>query len=544
MDVIKLAGWKRLESHYNAVKRMHLRDMFSSAENNRFKQFSIVMDDPSEDSKVLFDYSKNRITEETVNHFISLVKEVGLEQKREQMFAGEPINNTENRSVLHTVLRDKSRVSDVYVGGENINKNIDLSLDVVRIFSNKVRAGDYMGATGKPITDVVHIGIGGSDLGPRMVVGALSEYVENAAENKPNVKVHFVSNVDGSDVSIVLKNLNPETTLFVIVSKAFTTDETLTNAASAKKWLEEKLDKNAALQHFVAVTSFVNNAQKFGISECNIFEFADWVGGRYSLWSPVGLSIAIAIGMDNFEKLLEGAFAADTHFLNAPLDENIPVIMALLGIWYTNFFGCSSHAVLPYDHNLKLLPSYLQQLEMESNGKSVCKDGKKVSVKTCPVIFGGAGTDAQHSFFQLLHQGTEIVPCDFIAAANSNNNVKGHHEKLLANFLAQPQALMMGSDNRDKPHKNFEGNRPSNVFLMNRLTPYNIGMLLAFYEHKVFVQGVVWDVNSFDQWGVELGKKLAKNILPALQDDGEVVVDTDDSTKALTQEIKQMRGCN
>jgi glucose-6-phosphate isomerase len=541
MDVTMLDSWDRLSKHYeNEIENRSLQDIFLSEGTRRFKRCSVRVNSVSEKSRILFDYSKNHVTEKTMQLLFKLLKEAGFERKRGHLLSATPFNNTENRPVLHHLLRDKSKASDMYVDKENVTLNIRSSLEKMRDFSRKIRRGIYKGATDKAITDVVHIGIGGSYLGPRMVVDALQDYAENLAGRKNSVNVHFVSNVDSSNLFSVLNDLNPETTLFIIVSKTFTTDETLTNALSAKRWLEEKLDKASVIKHFVAVTSHVENVHNLGISEQNVFKFPDWVGGRFSLWSAVGLSIAIAIGMDNFEKLLDGAYAADKHFLSAEMEQNIPVIMAVLGIWYNNFFYADTHAVLPYDNHLKLLPAYLQQLEMESNGKSVCKDGSHVKVQTCPIIFGGAGTDVQHSFFQLLHQGTHLVPCDFIVAATPIKEVGEHHKKLLANFLAQTQALMMGKDDKNEPHKYFEGNRPSNSIIMNQLTPYNLGMLLAFYEHKVFVQGVLWDVNSYDQWGVELGKQLAKEILPVI-DNTKHEIDADDSTQSLLKAINIMR---
>lgn len=540
MDVTSLDGWDRLSKHYNKeIENRSLQDIFLSEGARRFKRFSVCVDSVSPKSRLLFDYSKNHVTEKTMQLLFKLLKESGFEKKRGHLLSATPFNNTENRPVLHHLLRDKSKASDMYVDKENVTKNVRFSLERMREISKKIRSGRYKGATEKPITDVVHIGIGGSYLGPRMVVDALQEYAENLAGKKNRVNVHFVSNVDSSDLLSVIESLDPETTLFIVVSKTFTTDETLTNAISAKNWLEGKLDKATVMQHFIAVTSFVDNVKKFGISEQNVFEFPNWVGGRFSLWSAVGLSIAIAIGMDNFEKLLDGAYVADKHFLSAEMEQNIPIIMAVLGVWYSNFFYADTHAVLPYDNHLNLLPAYLQQLEMESNGKSVCKDGSPVKVETCPIIFGGTGTDVQHSFFQLLHQGTHMVPCDFIIAANPVKEIGNHHKKVLANFLAQTQALMMGKENTEEPYRHFEGNRPSTSIIMNELTPYNLGMLLAFYEHKVFVQGVLWDVNSYDQWGVELGKKLAKEILPAL--DSQEKIGADDSTESLLKAIKIMR---
>ena len=520
-------AWQALVAHYADIKGEHMRDMFAS-DPVRFHRFSLQFGD------ILFDYSKNRITKETLDLLIRLAEESDLIQRRAQMFAGEKINNTEGRAALHTALRNRSG-EPVYVDGKDVMPEVLAELDHMREFTHEVRSGEWKGYSGKQITDVVNIGIGGSDLGARMACEALTPYTQ------PSLNTHFVSNVDGTQITEVLKQLDPQTCLFIIASKTFTTQETMTNAMTARKWfLAAAEDDSAVARHFVAVSTNTAAVETFGIDPANMFRFWDWVGGRYSLWSVVGLPIALAVGMERFEEMLDGAYAMDQHFLTAPLDQNIPVIMAMLGVWYSNFFAAGSHAVLPYDQYLDKLVDYLQQLDMESSGKSVTRDGQTVDYKTGPVIWGRAGTNGQHAFYQLIHQGTRLVPCDFIAPIESQNPVGEHHKILLANYFAQTEALMKGRSEAEAremlqqaglnkneieerlPHVIFKGNRPSNSILFHKLTPRTLGSLLALYEHKVFVQGVIWDVNSFDQWGVELGKQLAQNILPELESGAEI----------------------
>jgi len=500
---ITLPAWRELEVHAEAMGEAHMRDMFA-ADPHRFERFSLRLDD------LILDYSKNRITTHTMDLLLRLATEAGIEIARDAMFAGEHINNTEDRAVLHTALR----------GGDR--PEVAAVLDKMRDFSQAVRSGEWKGATGKPIADVVNIGIGGSDLGPVMVSEALRPY------HKPGLRVRFVSNVDGTHMAETLKLCDPETTLFIVASKTFTTQETMANAHTAKDWLVGALGEAAVASHFVALSTNARAVGEFGIDLDHMFEFWDWVGGRYSLWSAIGLSIAVAVGFNDFRRLLDGAAAMDRHFQSAPLAQNMPVVLALLGIWYNNFLGAHAHAVLPYDQYLHRLPAYLQQLDMESNGKGVARDGTPVAWQTGPIIFGEPGTNGQHAFYQLIHQGTKLVPCDFLAAANTHNPIGDHHTLLLSNFLAQPEALMRGKTldevRAENPHltesqaahRVFSGNHPTNTLLYKLLDPYTLGMLIALYEHKVFVQGMVWDINSFDQWGVELGKQLAKKILPQL----------------------------
>ncbi len=544
MSVTKLPAWKELSSHYDSIKIQHMRDMFDESPD-RFKEFSVHLED------LFLDYSKNRITAETMILLCNLAREAGVEKVRRSMFKGEKINTTENRAVLHTALRNRSN-NPVMFGGEDVMPKINAVLEKMRQFSEAVRSGEWKGHTGKRILDVVNIGIGGSDLGPVMVTEALKKY------QGINIRTHFVSNVDGTHMASTLLKLNPETTLFVIASKTFTTQETLTNAHTARDWLVKKLEKAAVAKHFVALSTNEEAVKDFGINTDNMFEFWDWVGGRYSLWSAIGLSIAVAIGMDNFEQLLEGAHTMDKHFQKAPLEKNIPVLLAVLGVWYNNFFDSEAYAVLPYDQYLHRLPAYLQQADMESNGKGVTKDGSKVKTATGAILFGEAGTNGQHSFYQLIHQGTRLIPCDFIAPAISLNESGEHHSILLSNVFAQAEALMKGKTaeevhaelkkqglSEDKieeltSHKIFEGNRPSNTILLNKITPYTLGMMIAMYEHKIFVQGVIWDVNPYDQWGVELGKQLAKKIQPELKSD-ELATEHDCSTNGLINMTKEIR---
>jgi glucose-6-phosphate isomerase len=535
-------AWTALQSHYHQTKNDSLRDAFKR-DTNRFNKFSIIFND------ILFDYSKNRITDQTLPLLIDLANHAGLDAKIEAMFSGEKINTTEHRAVLHTALRNKS-IHPVYADGQDVMPEINRVLAKMRTFCASVRSGEWKGYTGKTITDIVNIGIGGSGLGPKMVSTALAPYGSDA------LKVHYVSNIDQANIVDVLRPLAAETTLFIIASKVFNTQETMMNAKSAKKWfLDSAKDPLAIAKHFVAISTHAENVAQFGIDTNNMFEFWDWVGGRFSLWSAVGLSIALYIGMDNFEALLQGAYEADEHFRNTPYEKNIPVIMGLLGIWYNNFFNAESHALLPYDQSLCYFADYFQQGDMESNGKSITLQGEKVDYSTGPIIWGQPGTNGQHAFFQLIHQGTKLIPCDFLAAANSHYKLPEHHDILISNFLAQPEALINGitaeevkkkltpAEQADPvlvASKVFEGNKPSSSFLFKKLTPKTLGSLLAFYEHKTFVQGAVWNINSFDQMGVELGKVLARVILPELQND-EIITSHDCSTNALINTYKQLR---
>jgi len=521
------APWKALRAHCTAIFDLHMRDLFEQ-DPERFARFSLRMED------MLYDYSKNRITEETMRLLFALARSADVEGWRDRMFRGEKINTTEDRAVLHTALRNRSN-RPVLVDGVDVMPGINRVLEHMSEFSTAVRSGAWKGYTGRAISDVVNIGIGGSDLGPVMVTEALKPYA------RAGLRVHFVSNVDGTHIAEVLKAVHPESTLFIVASKTFTTQETLTNAESAKKWfLDSGAPAEAVARHFVALSTNTREVVRFGIDPKNMFEFWDWVGGRYSLWSAIGLSIAVSIGMENFEALLEGAHAMDEHFRREPLERNIPVIHALLGIWYNNFFDAQSYAVLPYDQYLHRFPAYLQQGDMESNGKSVTREGTRVDYSTGPVVWGEPGTNGQHAFYQLIHQGTKLIPADFIAPVETQNPIGTHHAILLSNFLAQPEALMRGKtegevrrelqaagverDALDRlvPHKLFAGNKPSTAILFRKLTPRALGSLIALYEHKIFVQGIVWNINSFDQWGVELGKQLAKKTLPELQSPGRV----------------------
>lgn len=515
-----LPAWQALSDHYAAVKDLHMRDLFA-ADPNRFQRFSLTLGD------FLLDYSKNRILPETMARLIDLAEAQGVPAMRDAMFRGDAINNTEGRAVLHTALRNRSD-RPVMVDGQDVMPGIRRVLEQMRLFSDAVRTGAWRGATGEPIRDVINIGIGGSDLGPVMATEALWPF------RKPDLSLHFVSNVDGSHILKALHECRPETTLFIIASKTFTTQETLANAQTARAWLVEALGEEAVASHFAALSTNEEAVRAFGIDPANMFQFWDWVGGRYSLWSAIGLSIAIAIGFERFEELLTGAFDMDEHFRTQPLAVNMPVILALLGVWYTDFFGAAAHAILPYDQYLHRFPAYLQQADMESNGKRVTRQGLPVETATGPVIFGEAGTNGQHAFYQLIHQGTHLIPADFIAAVRSQNPVGAHHELLLSNFFAQTEALMRGKNEGEVraeltraglsgdaleaalPHRVFPGNRPTNSILYAELTPRTLGRLIALYEHKIFVQGVIWGVNSFDQWGVELGKQLARAILPEL----------------------------
>ncbi len=532
-------SWQDLEMHF-AQNDFDLRSLFK--ENpNRFAEFSVKRDG------YLFDFSKNLIDQETFNLLIRLAEETHLKEAISAMFSGEKINETEGRAVLHTALRDFSE-EEILVDGENIKPGIKKVLDQMKSFSAKVISGEHKGFSGKEITDVVNIGIGGSDLGPVMVCSALKHF-------KTRLNVHFVSNVDGNHIAETLKNLNPETTLFIVASKTFTTQETMTNAESAKDWFLKKGAQEDVAKHFVALSTNTKSVKEFGIAEENIFEFWDWVGGRYSLWSAIGLSICLAVGYDNFEQLLKGANETDTHFKTADFKENIPVLMALLGIWYRNFYGAGTYAILPYSQYLDRFPAYLQQGDMESNGKSVDRNGEYVEYETGPIIWGEPGTNGQHAFYQLIHQGTELIPADFLAYAKSCNEVSDHQDKLLANFFAQTEALAFGK-NAEEVHaelkasgksdeeiekllnyKVFAGDSPTNSFIFNELTPFSLGQLIALYEHKIFVQGVIWNIFSFDQFGVELGKVLAGKILSELESQ-EPVNSHDSSTNGLMNYYK------
>ncbi len=514
----QLPTYQKLQEHYEKIKNLHMRRLFS-VDPFRFKKFSMEHQD------LLLDYSKNRITSETLPLLCELARDANLEEWRERMFRGDKINNTENRAVLHTALRNCSD-QPVFVDGKDIMPEIRAVIDKMQAFSEKVRTGEWKGFTGKTVTDVINIGIGGSDLGPKMVYQALRPY------HHKKLRLHFVSNVDGAHIEEIIERLNPETTLFIVSSKTFTTQETLSNAHVARDWLLQAIpDEKAICKHFVAVSTNQAAVKAFGIDTDNMFEFWDWVGGRYSLWSAIGLSIVIGVGSDNFNKLLLGAHEMDDHFQNAPLEENMPVIMALLGIWYNNFFKSESYGIFPYDDYLRSLPMYLEQADMESNGKSVDRDGRKVDYPTGPIIWGTSGINGQHAFYQSLHQGTKMIPADFIVSMLTHSHYQEQHNIMFSNAIAQTEALMRGRNidetyadilaSDKKPsgvekrihHMVFEGNNPTNTILIKKLSPRTLGGLLALYEHKIFVQGVIWNLNSFDQWGVELGKQLAKQVL-------------------------------
>lgn len=543
-DFTTSKAYQYLSSHYIDIAPKHLKDLFA-ADPQRALKFSLQLDD------ILFDYSKNRIDDETIALLMQLARECKLAEAIDSFFSGELINETEHRAVLHTALRNQSD-NTVLVEGQDVMPEIRRVLHQMKKFSESVISGSWKGYTGKAITDVVNVGIGGSDLGPVMVTEALKAY-------KNHLTMHFVSNIDGTDMVEALRGLNPETTLFLIASKTFTTQETMTNAHSAKDWLlaDGAIEQDIA-KHFVALSTNTEGVEAFGIDTANMFEFWDWVGGRYSLWSAIGLSISLSIGFDNFNELLAGAHAADVHFKETPFEENIPIVMGLLGIWYNNFFDAETHAILPYDQYMHRFPAYFQQGDMESNGKYVDRSGKKVDYQTGPIIWGEPGTNGQHAFYQLLHQGTKLIPCDFIAPAQSHNPIGNHHAILLSNFFAQTKALMNGKEEAQvidelkaagksdeeiemlTPFKVFEGNRPTNSFLLKKITPRSLGTLIALYEHKIFTQGVIWNIFSFDQWGVELGKQLANEILPDLKD-GQRVSYHDSSTNSLINQFKQWR---
>jgi glucose-6-phosphate isomerase len=537
------AVWKSLKLHYENNKNVHLRDLFKD-DANRFNDFSIS----NTDLGITFDYSKNLISKETFSLLIKLAQDSQIKEYAQKMYSGEKINWTEKRAVLHIALRNISN-SPILVDGKDIMPQINAVLKKMETFSNEIRSGQRTGWTGKKITDIVNIGIGGSDLGPKMVCEALKYYGDR-------LKVHFVSNIDGADIYEVLKHLNPETTFFIVASKTFTTLETITNALTARKWIIEKLGDKATSKHFAALSTNVAKVEEFGIDKNNMFEFWDFVGGRYSVWSAIGLPIACFLGFDKFKEFLEGAHLADKHFISAPYNQNIPIIMALIGIWYNNFYDAKTQAILPYSQYLHRFPAYLQQGDMESNGKTVNIDGERVDYETGAIIWGEPGTNGQHSFYQLIHQGTKFIPSDFIGFIKPPSKIEDHHEKLMANFFAQPEALAFGLSKEEvvkqlsknglsneeisnlAPHKVFEGNRPTNTFLFKELTPKSLGSLIALYEHKIFSQGVIWRINSFDQWGVELGKVLAGVILKELTAD--TVAKHDVSTQNLIRIFKNI----
>ncbi len=545
INPVETASWKKLQEHFIALKDSKMKDFFAS-DPARAEKYSLIFED------IYFDYSKNIITEDTMKYLLALCEETELKNAIEQEFTGCKINRTEKRAVLHTALRNLSG-TPVISERSDVMPNVKAVLDKMEIFCGKVASGEWHGYTGRKIKSIVNIGIGGSDLGPVMVTEALKPYL------LPNLSIYFVSNVDGSHIAEVLKKVNHETTLFLIASKTFTTQETMTNANTAREWFLAKTGNEAYIKnHFAAISTNKEKVEAFGIDPENMFEFWDWVGGRYSLWSAIGLPIALAIGFDRFIELLEGAHEMDIHFRNTPFDKNIPVILALLGIWYNNFFGAESQAILPYDQYMHRFAAYFQQGDMESNGKYVDRGGNEVSYQTGPIIWGEPGTNGQHAFYQLIHQGTKLIPCDFLAPAVSHNKIGDHHRKLLSNFFAQTEALMKGKDEAEVraeleksglpadeveyllPFKVFKGNKPTNSFLFKRLTPRTLGSLIAMYEHKIFVQGIIWNIFSFDQWGVELGKQLANKILPELENDAEIT-SHDSSTNNLINMYKTFR---
>ncbi|HAX8427889.1 TPA: glucose-6-phosphate isomerase [Escherichia coli] len=540
------AAWQALQKHFDEMKDVTIADLFAK-DGDRFSKFSATFDD-----QMLVDYSKNRITEETLAKLQDLAKECDLAGAIKSMFSGEKINRTENRAVLHVALRNRSN-TPILVDGKDVMPEVNAVLEKMKTFSEAIISGEWKGYTAKAITDVVNIGIGGSDLGPYMVTEALRPY-------KNHLNMHFVSNVDGTHIAEVLKKVNPETTLFLVASKTFTTQETMTNAHSARDWfLKAAGDEKHVAKHFAALSTNAKAVGEFGIDTANMFEFWDWVGGRYSLWSAIGLSIVLSIGFDNFVELLSGAHAMDKHFSTTPAEKNLPVLLALIGIWYNNFFGAETEAILPYDQYMHRFAAYFQQGNMESNGKYVDRNGNVVDYQTGPIIWGEPGTNGQHAFYQLIHQGTKMVPCDFIAPAITHNPLSDHHQKLLSNFFAQTEALAFGKSRevveqeyRDQgkdpatldyvvPFKVFEGNRPTNSILLREITPFSLGALIALYEHKIFTQGVILNIFTFDQWGVELGKQLANRILPELKDDKEIS-SHDSSTNGLINRYKAWRG--
>ncbi|GAB3513944.1 glucose-6-phosphate isomerase [Emticicia fontis] len=542
IDFTQTPAFKKLKSHYKTISKKQLKDLFAE-DKNRFKKYSLKFND------ILVDYSKNNINGRTISYLIELAQECNLSEAIEQMYTGAKINQTENRAVLHVALRNRSN-NPILVDGNDVMPEVNEVLAKMKDFSEKVNSGSWKGYTNKTITDIVNIGIGGSDLGPVMATEALKPYAKK-------LKVHFVSNVDGTHIAETLKKVSPETTLFMIASKTFTTQETMANAHSARDWfLKTAVDSEFVKKHFVAISTNQKEVEKFGIDPANMFGFWDWVGGRYSLWSAIGLSIACYIGFENFEALLSGAHEMDNHFRTTPFEKNIPVILALLGVWYNNFYGAESHAILPYDQYMHRFAAYFQQGDMESNGKYVDRKGDQVNYQTGPIIWGEPGTNGQHAFYQLIHQGTKLIPADFIAPAISHNPLGDHHKMLLSNFFAQTEALMNGKTSEEvikelagksqeeidkiAPYKVFQGNRPTNSILVKKITPKSLGSLIAAYEHKIFVQGIIWNIFSFDQWGVELGKQLANKIYPELQDDT-IINSHDTSTNGLINQYKKWR---
>ena len=539
-------AWKSLETHKAELSNITIQDLFKQ-EKNRFGDYSLTFN-----NQILVDFSKNNINQTTLSHLRQLAQECALDSAKEAMFTGEKINRTENRAVLHTALRNRSN-TPVLVDGKDVMPEVNAVLAKMKDFCQRIISGEWKGYTGKAITDVVNIGIGGSDLGPYMVTEALRPY-------KNHLNMHFVSNVDGTHIAETLKKVNPETTLFLVASKTFTTQETMTNAQSARDWLlKAAKDESAVAKHFAALSTNAKDVEKFGIDTNNMFEFWDWVGGRYSLWSAIGLSIALSIGFENFEELLNGAHEMDKHFRSAPIERNIPTTLALVGLWNTNFLDAQTEAILPYDQYLHRFAAYFQQGNMESNGKYVDRDGNVINhYQTGPIIWGEPGTNGQHAFYQLIHQGTTLIPCDFIAPAQSHNPLADHHNKLLSNFFAQTEALAFGKTREEVeaefvkagkslddvknivPFKVFTGNKPTNSILVQKITPFTLGALIAMYEHKIFVQGVIFNIFSFDQWGVELGKQLANRILPELTD-SEKVASHDSSTNGLINQFKSWR---
>ena len=539
------AAWQALQQHFEQMKDVKIADLFA-ADSQRFSKFSATFDD-----QMLVDFSKNRISEETLEKLLTLAKETDLQSAIKSMFSGEKINRTEDRAVLHVALRNRSN-TPILLDGKDVMPEVNAVLQKMKAFSERIISGEWKGYTGKAITDVVNIGIGGSDLGPFMVTEALRPY-------KNHLNMHFVSNVDATHIAETLKPLNPETTLFLVASKTFTTQETMTNAHSARDWfLNAAGDRRHVAKHFAALSTNADAVGEFGIDIANMFEFWDWVGGRYSLWSAIGLSIILSVGYEHFEQLLSGAHAMDRHFAATPAEQNLPVLLALIGIWYNNFFGAETEAILPYDQYMHRFAAYFQQGNMESNGKYVDRSGEPVSYQTGPIIWGEPGTNGQHAFYQLIHQGTKLIPCDFIASANSHNKLGDHHSKLLSNFFAQTEALAFGKSRQvvEKefadagkdtqsvahivPFKVFEGNRPTNSILLRDITPFSLGALIALYEHKIFTQGAILNIFTFDQWGVELGKQLANRILPELAD-SRAVTSHDSSTNGLINRYKDWR---
>jgi glucose-6-phosphate isomerase len=534
----QLPAWKALEDHYQKTRNLHLRTLFAE-DPERGKRLTL------EAEGIYLDYSKNRLTDETIKLLLSLAESVGLRERIDAMFRGDKINVTEKRAVLHTALR-ATKDQKIIVDGQDVVPEVHEVLDRMADFSQRVRSGEWKGFTGKRIRNVVNIGIGGSDLGPAMAYEALKHYSDR------NMTFHFVSNVDGTDFAEAVIGLDPEETLFIVSSKTFTTIETLTNARSARDWLLRTLkDDKAVAKHFVAVSTNATEVEKFGIDTQNMFGFWDWVGGRYSYDSAIGLSLMIAIGPENFRQMLAGFHSMDEHFRTTPFERNLPVLLALIGVWYNNFFGAETVAILPYDQYLNRLSAYLQQLDMESNGKHVDLNGNVVNYQTGPIIWGQPGTNGQHAFYQLIHQGTKLIPCDFIGFCQTLNPLKPHHDLLMANYLAQTEALAFGKTSEEVaadgvpdfqiPHRTFEGNHPTNTLLASRLTPESLGKIIALYEHKVFVQGTIWNINSFDQWGVELGKVLANRIIPELESAQEPKLSHDSSTNTLIQRYRQLR---